>query len=235
MKKTARGIVIQRFSYSETSLIVHCFTENEGLKSFLFQGAKKKKGVVLLPLSPIEFSYYQKDESQLAKMTDATLYQSFATIPFDPVKSTVVFFEVEILANVLHEGVVDTHLYDFLVSELAWLDEHATLANYPIYWMLEVSQQLGFYPLKTEENTPYFDLENGEFLSYIPSNFTYKSGVEVDLLGAILTLDKNHLLELSIPKDVRKQTLQLLLTYFKYHIPNFNPTNSLEVIESIWE
>ncbi len=235
MKKTARGIVIQRFSYSETSLIVHCFTENEGLKSFLFQGAKKKKGVVLLPLSPIEFSYYQKDESQLAKMTDATLYQSFATIPFDPIKSTVVFFQVEILANVLHEGVVDTHLYDFLVSELAWLDEHSTLANYPIYWMLEVSQQLGFYPLKTEEKTPYFDLENGEFLSYIPSNFTYKSGVEVDLLGAILTLDKNHLLELSIPKDVRKRTLQLLLTYFKYHIPNFNPTNSLEVIESIWE
>ena len=235
MKKTARGIVIQRFSYSETSLIVHCFTENEGLKSFLFQGAKKKKGVVLLPLSPIEFSYYQKDESQLAKMTDATLYQSFATIPFDPVKSTVVFFQVEILANVLHEGVIDTHLYDFLVDELTWLDEHTTLANYPIYWMLQVSQQLGFYPLKTEDYTPYFDLENGEFLPYVPSNFTYKSGQEVDLLGAILTLDKNHLLELSIPKHVRKQTLQLLLTYFKYHIPNFNPTNSLEVIESIWE
>lgn len=235
MKKTAKGLILQRFSYSETSLIIHCFTENEGLKSFLFQGAKKKKGIVLLPLSPIEFSYYQKDENQLAKMTDATLYQSFATIPFDPVKSTVIFFQVEILTNVLHEGVVDTHLYDFLVCELAWLDEHNTLANYPIYWMLEVSQQLGFYPLKIEENTTYFDLENGEFLPYIPSNFTYKFGKEVNLLADILTLDKKQLLELPIPKELRKQTLQLLLTYFKYHIPNFNPTNSLEVIESIWE
>ncbi len=235
MKKTARGIVIQRFSYSETSLIVHCFTENEGLKSFLFQGAKKKKGVVLLPLSPIEFSYYQKDESQLAKMTDATLYQSFASIPFDPVKSTVVFFQVEILANVLHEGVVDKHLYDFLVEELAWLDEHNTLANYPLYWLLEVSQQLGFYPLKSEEHTPYFDLENGEFLPYAPANFTYKSGIEVDILGSLLSQTKEVVLHFHIPKDLRKQVLQLLLVYFKHHIPNFNPTNSLEVIESIWE
>lgn len=235
MKKTARGIVIQRFSYSETSLIIHCFTENEGLKSFLFQGAKKKKGVVLLPLSPIEFAYYQKEESQLAKMTDATLYQSFATIPFDPVKSTVVFFQVEILANVLHEGVVDKHLYAYLVEELAWLDENNTLANYPIYWLLEMSQQLGFYPLKTEEKTPYFDLENGEFLPYIPSNFTYKSGNEVDILGSLLGLPKEVILHFSIPKGLRKQVLQLLLVYFKHHIPNFNPSNSLEVIESIWE
>ena len=235
MKKTSRGLIIQRFSYSETSLIVHCFTETEGLKSFLFQGAKKKKGVVLLPLSPIEFSYYQKDEGQLAKMTDATLYQSFATIPFDPVKSTVVFFQVEILVNVLHVGVVDKHLFEFLVGELAWLDEHNNLANYPIYWLLEISQQLGFYPLKTEENTTYFDLENGEFLSYIPSNFTYKSGREVDVLGSLLSLPKDVILNFSLPKDLRKQVLQLLLVYFKYHIPNFNPTNSLEVIESIWE
>ena len=168
-------------------------------------------------------------------MTDASLYQSFASIPFDPVKSTIVFFQVEILANVLHEGVVDKHLFDFLVDELAWLDEHSTLANYPIYWMLEVSQQLGFYPLKTEENTPYFDLENGEFLPYIPSNFTYKSGLEVDVLGSLLLLPKELVLQFSIPKVLRKQVLQLLLNYFKHHIPNFNPTNSLEVIESIWE
>ena len=235
MKKTSRGLIIQRFSYSETSLIVHCFTENEGLKSFLFQGAKKKKGVVLLPLSPIEFSYYQKDEGQLAKMTDAILYQSFGTIPFDPVKSTVVFFQVEILVNVLHEGVIDKHLYTFLEEELAWLDANDNLANYPIYWLLEVSQQLGFYPLKTEDNTPYFDVENGEFLPFIPSNFSYKSGLDVDVLGSLLALPKEVLLHFSIPKDLRKQVLQLLLTYFKHHIPNFNPTNSLEVIESIWE
>jgi len=201
----------------------------------LFQGAKKKKGVVLLPLSPIEFSYYQKEESQLAKMTDATLYQSFATIPFDPVKSTVIFFQVEILANVLHEGVTDKQLYLFLEEELAWLDTNDTLANYPIYWMLQISQHLGLYPLKTEDQTPYFDVENGEFLSYIPTNFTYKSGREVDVLGLLLALPKEALLHYVIPKELRKQVLQLLLVYFKYHIPNFNPTNSLEVIESIWE
>ena len=92
MKYSEQGIIITRFSYSETSVMLKVFTKEHGLKSFLFQGAKKKKGVVLLPLSPIEFTCYQRDESHLAKMTDATLFYTFETIPFNPIKSTVIFY-----------------------------------------------------------------------------------------------------------------------------------------------
>jgi DNA repair protein RecO (recombination protein O) len=68
MKKTDSGILLKRIPYSETSLVLTIFTLLEGKKSFLFQGAKKKKGNVLLPLSPIELTYFQRDDSQLAKI-----------------------------------------------------------------------------------------------------------------------------------------------------------------------
>jgi DNA repair protein RecO (recombination protein O) len=235
VKKVGKGLIIKRFSYSETSLIVHCFTEDVGLKSFLFQGAKKKKGLVLIPLSPIEFTYYQKEDGQLAKMTDAILCQPFASIPFNPIKSTVLFFQVEILSYVLHEGVPDKHLYSFLVEELTWLDENDSLANYPIYWLLELSQQLGFYPLKQEANTQFFDLENGEFVNFQPSSFKYRQGEDVQYLFQLVNLDKTASLHFAIPKSSRQKVLQLLLDYFKIHIPNFNPSSALEVIQSIWE
>ena len=50
---TTTGIVLQKIDYSETSLIVKVLTAEFGLKSFIYQGAKrsKKKGQLVSPLS----------------------------------------------------------------------------------------------------------------------------------------------------------------------------------------
>ena len=63
MKQTARGILIHRQAQSETSLMVTLLTEKEGLVTYLFQGAKKKRGLVLFPLAPVEFSFYRRTDS----------------------------------------------------------------------------------------------------------------------------------------------------------------------------
>ena len=235
MKTSEQGIIINRISYSETSLILKIFTLEHGLKSFLFQGAKKKKGIVLLPLSPIEFTYYQRDDSQLAKMHDASLLYTFSEIPFHPIKSTILFFKVEILSNVMHDGVKDPQLYGFIIEELKWLDNNNDCANYPIYWLLTLSNYLGFYPMRIENRAPYFDLENGEFSESTPNTFSYKTGYEVELLHELIGKDKETIVSKKLTKDIRKKILSILLNYFELHIPNFNHVNTIDVIESIWE
>jgi DNA repair protein RecO (recombination protein O) len=235
MKQTDKGLVLNRFSYSETSLMIKCLTESNGLKSFLFQGAKKKKGLVISPLMPIEFTYYQKEEHQLAKMTDARLTTSFQSIPFDPVKSTILFFEVDILTKVLHEGDKDSLVYDYILEELHWLDSNNDLTNYPIYWLLYLSKTLGFYPHKIGDKTPYFDLEEGEFSSVPPQNLQFKTGYEIELLSNLIPCNKSEILGYKIPKTIRKTIIHILLAYYKLHIPNFRNSNALEIIETIWE
>ena len=235
MKTAEKGIIINRISYSETSLILKIFTLEHGLKSFLFQGAKKKKGIVLLPLSPIEFTYYQRDDSQLAKINDATLIHTFCEIPFHPIKSTILFFKVEVLSNVLHEGVKDQQLYEFILQELIWLDENNQYANYPIYWLLSLSNYLGFYPLKIDKRAPYFDLENGLFSESTPNTFSYKTGYEVELLHELIGKDQETILKTKLTKEIRKKIVSILLQYFAQHIPNFNHINTIDVIETIWE
>lgn len=235
MKSSDKGIIIQRIHYSETSLILKIFTLEHGLKSFLFQGAKKKKGIVLLPLSPIEFTFYQRDETQLAKMNEATLLHTFYEIPFHPIKSTILFFQVEVLSNVLHEGVKDQYLYEFIFEELIWLDQNNQYVNYPIYWLLSLSNYLGFYPMKIEKRAPYFDLENGEFSESTPNTFSYKTGYEVELLHELIGKDKETIITAKLTKEYRKKIVSILLQYFELHIPNFNHINTIDVIETIWE
>jgi DNA repair protein RecO (recombination protein O) len=235
MKKTDLGILLKRIPYSETSFVLTVFTLSEGKKSFLFQGAKKKKGNVLLPLSPIELTFFQRDDSQLAKISETTLSHTFESIPFHPVKSTIIFFKVEVLQSILHEGVKDEQLFRFIENELSWLDGQVSLTNYPIYWLLELTKYLGFFPFKPINKTPYFDLENGLFLGSAPMHTNYKNGIEIELLSDFVSLSKEELLQIDIPKKYRKNCLSILIEFYKFHIPNFNLKDSLSIIESIWE
>lgn len=235
MKKTDSGILLKRIPYSETSLVLTVFTLSEGKKSFLFQGAKKKKGNVLLPLSPIEITYFQRDDSQLAKISETSLLHIFESIPFHPIKSTILFFEVEVLQTILHEGVKDEPLFRFIESELCWLDQSSSLTNYPIYWLLELTKYLGFFPLKSTNKTPYFDLENGLFLGSAPFHANFKNGIEVEWLSEFVNCTKEEILASELPKKHRKICLSILIEFYKFHIPNFNLKDSIAIIESIWE
>jgi DNA repair protein RecO (recombination protein O) len=235
MKKIDHGVLLKRISYSETSLVLSVFTRSEGKKSFLFQGGKKKKGNVLLPLSVIELTYFQRDDSQLAKLSETSLIHTFNSIPFHPVKSTIVFFKVEVLSSILHEGVKDEPLFEFIQNELCWLDINDSFTNYPIYWLLELSKYIGFFPFKPTVKTPFFDLENGHFQGSPPIHLNFKNGIEVEWLSELVSLPKEDLLNKEIPKKYRQVCLSILLEFYKFHISDFDLKDTLEIIESIWE
>jgi DNA repair protein RecO (recombination protein O) len=234
VKYIEKGFLINRIPYSETSTIIRCFTQNHGLKSFMYQGAKKKSGHLLMAMAPIEFSVYQRNDSQLGKMTDAQLMYTFQEIRFHPVKSGIIFFKAEMLQNVLHEDVKDTFLFDFILNELKWLEQASIYTNYPIYWILQLSQYLGFYPLIADPDGIFFDLEEGQFVKYVPSNHTSQQGETVSLLKELISHSKEEVLAWEIPKKQRKKLLNLLFDYFKIHVPNFKELKSIEIIESIW-
>lgn len=234
MKITDKGIMISRMPYSETSMIVRCFTENEGLKAFLFQGAKKKNAHILMAMAPIEFSYYQRNDSQLGKMSEAQLFYTFNEIPFHPVKSGIVFFMAEMLQNVLHEGVKDKELFAYILSELQWLDHSTVYTNYPVYWLLELTQHLGFYPYVVDTNGSYFDLEDGRFVSASPVNHTSQKGEIAELLRDLTGHTKEEILAWNLSKMQRKKLMALLFDYYKLHIPNFRELKSIEVMEELW-
>ena len=234
MKLTDKGLLISRIPYSETSMIVRCFTQDHGLKAFLFQGAKKKNAHILMAMAPIEFSYYQRSDSQLGKMTGAQLFYTFQEIPFHTVKSGIIFFQAEMLQNVLHEDVKDEQLFHFIVSELQWLDHSTVYTNYPIYWLLELTQHLGFYPYVVDKDGTYFDLEDGQFISAAPLNHTCQKGETVELLRDLIDHSKDEILAWNLSKSDRKKLMTLLFDYYKLHIPNFRDLKSIEVIESLW-
>ncbi len=96
---------MQKIDYSETSIIVKFLTPSNGIQSFIFQGAKRKNkhGNLISPMAILSFEYYQRGDSDLGKITAIESSVIYHNIPFDPYKSSIVFFMNEVLLKTLRE------------------------------------------------------------------------------------------------------------------------------------
>ena len=112
MKNTDRAILLNRISYSESSLIVTYYTFENGIQKFIFQGGKKKAHQ-LFPLSLSEITYYKRPDSDLGKLTSAESYQLLKEVPFNPIKSTIAFFIAEVLLKCLKTEESEKDLFLF--------------------------------------------------------------------------------------------------------------------------
>ena len=97
MQVKTKAIVLSSLKYQEKSLIVKCFTESDGLKSYFVPSAysaKKanQKIAYFQPLTLLEIEANHKNKGTLEHFKEIRLAHSYYTITTDIVKSTLLFF-----------------------------------------------------------------------------------------------------------------------------------------------
>ena len=114
-----KAIVISTLKYQEKSLIVKCFTESDGLKSYFVPSAYSSKKVnqkiaYFQPLTIIEIEANHKNKGTLEHFKEIRLAHSYYKINTDIVKSTIVIFLSEILHHAIKEVEKNQNLFCFL-------------------------------------------------------------------------------------------------------------------------
>lgn len=234
MKQVDQGIVLSKINYSETSLVLKVLTKTHGLQSFLFQGAKKKKGTVILPMQPVEFTYYKRADSQLGKISEWNTLFPISNLSIDPVKSCICFFMAEVISNIVHDDQPNEQLTGHLLHELSWLNETDELSSYPIWFLAECIKTSGITPENATESIPQvFDFKKGIFTNTEPDYPFYQKNSGVEFCAASLEMDKNTFLALSISKQDRLSAIEAFLDYLSYQIAGWRSLKSLDVIRTI--
>ena len=231
--QTTEGIVLQKINYSETSLIIKIFTLDHGLQSYMFPGAKRKnkKGHLISPLSVIQFEYYHKANSALGKISGVEAEVVYKSIPFDPVKSSIVFFLNEVIYNSVKEEQYNPDLYHFLKSALQMLDLLENSSNFVLQFLLEFTKHLGFYP-HVEEEARYFDLPEGKFTKYLPAHPNYVNAENTKLILAILGTKFDEKTDQNPGAAKRRELTYEVLRYYKTIFDNFKTIKSLPILEA---
>ncbi|WP_066757163.1 DNA repair protein RecO [Crocinitomix algicola] len=228
-----QGIVLRKTDYSETSIILQVLTAEEGIKSFIYQGGKRKnkKGNLISPLAVIDIEYYQRKESELGRISSLGASIIYKSIPFDPYKSSIVFFMNEVLSATVQEHEENESLFHFLLNILSVLDLSETIANFPIKFLYRLTQYIGFYPNEVERPT-YLDLKEGTYTPYAPSHGIYLSQENTALLLTLSKCSFDGENDPPVNLGARREIMNDLVRYYQLVIENFKPLKSLPVLEA---
>jgi DNA repair protein RecO (recombination protein O) len=240
MLHKTRGIVFHTVKYGENGLVVKIYTESSGLQSYIINSVKTKKGKfkasAFEPLSLVELVSEQKENRGLQRIKEIRTQPVFHSIPDDIVKSSIIMFLNEVLyKSIQQQGHIDQPLFNFIFNSIQILDlETETNPDFHLFFMIQLSKYLGFFPHGDySDETPYFDLKEGSFISSIDNpHFTLEKETG-SLLYELIKTDFDHLSEIKISSAKRKLLLSKLLLYFEIHIISFRNLKTPEILHEI--
>ncbi|MES2545175.1 MAG: DNA repair protein RecO [Bacteroidota bacterium] len=236
MQVKTKAIVISTLKYQEKSLIVKCFTQSDGLKSYFVRDAfsnrkSNQKIAYFQPLTILEIEALHKNKGTLEHFKEIKLASAFQTIHANIFKSTIVIFLSEILQHSIHEEEKNQDLFTFLETALLWLDTHNEIANFHLILMLEMTKFFGFYPDDSEIGFKFFDSNEGVFTPFQGTNCL--SEHETHLLKKLISLkfDSDQKIFAAIERQI---ILKILLDFYSIHLDGFRKPKSLDVLKEVF-
>ena len=232
-----QALVIYTIKYSETDIILKCYTKKIGLQSYIIKGFFSKKNkhqkTIFFPMSLIEIVATQK-KIGLNQIKEAKTLYNYQSIFYDIKKEITCLFLSEILKYCIKEEMPNINLFEYLKKSLIQLDNYKNYTYFPIIFLLKLTHYLGFYPNMSNINRPYFSLEKAVFLEDKPKKYF----IEKDLLKdfkKIVTLNTSAPLTFSFSKQNKRDLLQSLVTYFQLHLKTSFEVKSLKIIYEIFD
>jgi DNA repair protein RecO (recombination protein O) len=231
-----KAIVISSLKFKEKSVIVKCFTQSSGLKSYfvrdVFSSRKaSQKMAYFQPLTILEVEAVHKNKGTLENFKEVKIAFPFHSIHSDIYKSTMVLFLSEILHHSIHEEEKNESLFVFLEAALHWLDSHDQIVNFHLILMLETTKYLGFYPDVSDADLPFFEMNEGVFTAFhaISSLTEHETNLFRKLIALKFDTDQKtfHVVE-------RQLLLKILIDYYSFHLDGFKRPKSLEVLREVF-
>jgi len=241
MLEKARAIVLSQIKYSESSLILHLYTDLRGRTGLMVPGARgRSKGhraAMFQPLNLLEIELYHKAGRDLHHAREIRLAHPYENIPFDPAKSAIALFLAEVLRKALREEESNMGLFEFLIHSFQYLDVATEgIANFHLHFLIHLTRYLGFLPnasLYAEKS--WFDLRSGSFLPFEPEHRECLQPESTMLLQQMLGVSIDQISAIHLNRHQRNEMLEGMIRYYQSHLDGMPEIKSHEVLKALFD
>jgi DNA repair protein RecO (recombination protein O) len=226
------AVVLRRFSYSDTSIIARCFTQEMGKISFMIRGAKRKKSpqtAFYEPMSHLDLVFYYNERRDMQTVSKASFATTYKNINGDLKRIAYGMAVVELTEKTIIDHDPHSDLFIVLLNILHVIDTRAEQLNL-VYWYYQIKllTLLGFKP----------DLDNREFAGLVlPDPTTGPNSAQIlsFLISGSLsdTGFQSKLNKLSVSSKDRKVISQYINTCLYYHFDGLKELKSLGVLKAL--
>lgn len=243
MIQATKGIVLRTVKYGETSVIVAIYTELFGIQSYIVNGvrvsSKKNPGKagMFQPGAILDLVVYHNDLKNLQRLKEYKWGYLYKHIFSDVFRNAVALYMVELLQKTIKQPETNADLFYFIEDAFTHLDDspQAVVANYPLYFALHLATFLGFrFSDDYSEQTPYLDLQEGEFLAEHPIHPYFLGGQYSYITSQLLKAMQPHELgQIKLNQDIRSTLLYAYQTFYALHIQDFGVMKTLPVLQEV--
>ncbi|WP_298487977.1 DNA repair protein RecO [uncultured Maribacter sp.] len=238
MQVTTKAIILSSLKYGDTSLIVKAFTASDGLKSYLLKGvlASKKgklKTAYFQPLMQLEIVANHRNKGTLESIREAKVNYHYQTLHSQIAKNAMTLFLAEMLSHSIHEEECNEELFSYIEVMLQWLDSNDEIANFHLYFLLQLTRYLGIYPDTSNKQALYFDLLEGEFVNS-PSLNPMIENKNLDNFKTLLGIKFDVIHTIKLHKESRQNLLKSLVLYYELHLQGFRKPKSLAILNEVF-
>lgn len=236
-----KGIVLNQFKYSETSLIVNILTEDYGKMSFIINGVRKKKSKIpanyFQAFNILQLVFIESKKSDLHRITEVSTEALLSEIIFDIHKSSICMFLAEIIHISYKSSEKDEPLFQFLEQIIQFIDSapSSQIANVHLWTLLRLMQFNGISPENNYSATlPYFNPIEGCFTNDKHKNqHIYKANLSEKISLLLATkIEDNSKVEMN--RTERQELLNLMLQYLQLHLDSFKSSKSLDILTEVF-
>ena len=239
MNDKSQGFVLQSIRYGDTSLIVKIYTLDKGLQSFMVKGVRGKssqhRAAFFQPMTFLSFVQSDKPiKSGIGYIKDIELVYNYRSLGTTLNKSAILIYLSDLLSHTLTQQERNEPLYRFVFQSVEWLDLVETgYANFPLYFTLELSRFLGFYPMANHREHTLFDMMEGQFVSQSPVHPYFLDEEYSVLLSRMLNLGIDEIAAVPMAGWQRNNLLDGIITFMRLHAPVLKGLQSHEVLREV--
>lgn len=235
-----RAIVLHSLKYGEGNLIIDMLTEELGRMQAIVRLPKSRKNQLkkqlFQPMSLLDLSLDFRERANLQKLKTARLASVYSTIPFSATKMAQAMFCAEFLRYVSRGETDCKPLFNYVADSMAWLDGATTeTANFHLVFMLRLSRFVGFYPnMDDYSDGAWFDMREGRFTDMQPLHKEALLPAEAASLNKLMRMSYQTMHLFKMGRNERNKITELIITYYRLHMPQMPEMKSLEVLKELF-
>ena len=188
-------------------------------------------------MSILEVELDIRPHQQLHHIRDARISIPYATIPFNPSKLSISLFLAEFIYYGTRDEQSNPALFQFVTTSLQWLDGcEGQFANFHLVFMMRLSRFIGFFPnVEDYQEGDFFDLRAATFTSQEPLHTDFLSAPDAVRINTLLRMKYASMHLFRMTHEDRNRIVDVIIQYYRLHVPSFPELRSLEVMKELWK
>ena len=240
MLTKTRALVLRTVRFGDNKCIVSLLTEELGRVDICVavSGSAKARFRLSLfqPLTILDVEIDYRTSRSLQSLRSALLSVPYTSLNTDLSKMCEILFLTEFLYNVTKDEQHNEPLFRYITSSLEWLDtKQDGTANFHLVFMMRLARFIGFLPNVDDYHEGcFFDLRNGSFVSCQPLHGDVIPPDDARRIVTLLRMNYDNMHRFAMSRQERNALLDVILKFYRIHVPNFPEMKSIDVLRSLY-